>query len=161
VCLWGAPGTGKTVFRRSLCGGSSEPSFYTESRGILKLLGKFWNVCIGEQYDGCDELREVALDGANLLMIACDLTDKDSISRILTYNIPEKFPIVIVGLKSDIVNKKDKNSVKNEDIDKLMAATHAILYAEGCAKNTNDCTQIIEEAMSAALEWYELPENKI
>ena len=161
VCLWGSSGSGKTTFRRTLCGGSPEPSYYAESRGILKLLGKHWNVCIAEQYDGCDDLRFLALDGFNLLLIICDLTDRNSLSRILSYNLPAKFPTVLVGLKSDIYDKKDPNAVDNEDIDELMATTNAILYAEGCAKNANDCIQIIEEAMSAALEWYETPENQI
>ena len=161
ICLWGAPGSGKTTFRKTLCGGSSEPSFYSESRGILKLLDKYWNVCIAEQYDGCDELRPLTLDGCNLLMLLCDMTDRDSISRIMTYNIPEKFPVVIVGVKGDISKQDNKNAVDDEDIDEVMEATGAILFAEGSAKNSNDCIQIIEESMSATLEWYDKPENQI
>lgn len=155
VCLWGAPGSGKTAFRTTLCGGSSEPTFYSESRAILKLCEKFWNVCIGEQYDGCDELRNVTLDGCNILLVIIDLTDKNSIGRVLSYACPSNFPTVIVGLKSDIYDAEDPSSVDTEDINGLMTATHAILYAEGNACNQNDCNQILEEAMAAALAWYE------
>ena len=159
VCLWGSKGSGKTTFRRALCGGSPEQSCYSESRGILKLLGKHWNVCIAEQDDKYDDLRFLTLDGFNLLLIICDLTDRKSLTRILNYNLPSNFPTVLVGLKSDIYDATDPNAIDDEDVDELMAATNAILYAEGCARNNNDCIQIIEQAMSAALEWYEAAEN--
>ena len=96
---------------------------------------QLWDTMGEEQYKS---LAKIYYKGAMGALTVFDLTNKDSFLNVLKWienikqNTLENVPIIIVGNKSDLV---DKRIVKEEEA-KLMAINNSYLYIETSAKTS-------------------------
>lgn len=151
ICLWGAPGTGKTSFRNTLCGVNDQDSCYVESNTVLHLCGKFWSTMIAELRDGCEEIRMLTLERMNILLICLNLCDKETYEKALLYKIPSNMPVAVMGLHSDQYTGTSKE-ISTDDIEDMVLRLGAVIYVEGNSTSRSDCLKMIEKILVSTIE---------